>query len=93
MRNRNNEYICNLCGGAIVTHDMDEGTTPFMLGCRATAGCTGAMQSQFYPDSVQNTPATFVWRKPTEKEYTVANAAMRDHFEKGGMDIHKIGEA
>ena len=31
-----NVYVCQKCGGLTVTVDVDEGVTPFMLGCRAT---------------------------------------------------------
>ena len=31
-----NIYTCNTCGGRIVTVDLVEGTTPFMVGCRVT---------------------------------------------------------
>lgn len=30
---RINEYTCQSCGGKIVTRDLVDGTTPFMIGC------------------------------------------------------------
>ncbi len=32
---RTNIYICRSCGNSIVTVDLVEGVTPFMIGCRA----------------------------------------------------------
>ena len=45
---KKNAYICNMCGGQIQTVDRDEGVTPFMIRCAASAGCHGVMQSCFY---------------------------------------------
>lgn len=46
---KKNLYVCEVCEGAIATVDVHDGTTPAFLGCRATEGCTGMMQSQWYP--------------------------------------------
>lgn len=32
---RINVYVCEKCGGHTVTVDVDEGVTPFMIGCHA----------------------------------------------------------
>ena len=32
---RINVYVCQKCGGYTVTVDVDEGVTPFMIGCHA----------------------------------------------------------
>lgn len=32
---RINVYVCQKCGGHTVTVDVDEGVTPFMIGCHA----------------------------------------------------------
>lgn len=32
---RVNVYVCQKCGGHTVTVDVDEGVTPFMIGCHA----------------------------------------------------------
>lgn len=32
---RINVYVCRKCGGYTVTVDVDEGVTPFMIGCHA----------------------------------------------------------
>lgn len=88
LKGQKNRYTCRRCGGSIVTMDVDEGTTPFMLNCRATEGCEGTMESSFYK-GVDGEPE-FVWRKPTPAEYEAANEAMRHHFDKGGLDIFRV---
>lgn len=89
---KRNAYTCQGCNGTIITVDRDEGTTPFMLGCRATVECPGMMQSHFYRGSVVDSaaPATFEWRKPTKDEYKQATPAMRQHFDWGGLDIYPV---
>lgn len=88
LKNQLNRYTCQSCGGSIITIDRDEGTTPFMLGCRAKPGCKGMMQSSFYR-GVEG-EATFEWRKPTLEEHRKSSRAMQQHFEMGGLDIHPI---
>jgi hypothetical protein len=88
LQNQLNRYTCRECRGEIITIDRDEGTTPFMLGCRATEGCKGMMQSSFYR-GVEGAP-TFEWRKPTPHEFAKSSRAMQDHFNMGGLDIHRI---
>ena len=86
---RLNRYTCQSCRGSIVTVDRDEGTTPFMLLCRATKGCHGHMYSSFY--RVDGAPAPqYEWRKATPAEYSASDPAMRQHFDMGGLDIHPL---
>lgn len=89
---KHNSYTCDTCRKSIITIDRDDGTTPFMLGCRATAGCKGMMQSAFYTGPLINAgaQATFEWRKATYKEYVRASREMKQHFDMGGLDIHPI---
>src|SRR5690606_19819615 len=42
-----NVYVCQKCGGRMVTRDVDPGTTPFLTRCTMT-NCTGMAQSCFY---------------------------------------------
>ena len=88
MKPTRNRYTCQKCGKWIITMDVDEGATPFMLGCRATEGCDGIMQSGFYRVRDDEGPATFLWRKPTKAEYKTASKWMRRHFDAGGLDIY-----
>ena len=60
---KENVYVCEKCGGYTVTIDVDDGVTPFMLGCRANMQeiildgkvvgfaptCKGMAQSASYP--------------------------------------------
>lgn len=87
---RLNKYTCRKCGGFIITIDRDEGVTPFMICCRASEYCNGDMFSAFY-DNVSGIP-TFEWRKPTSTEYAKASKAMREHYDKGGLNIYPINE-
>lgn len=91
LKNQLNRYICQKCGGSVITIDRDEGVTPFMILCRATVGCRGHMYSSFYR-GVEGEP-TFEWRKPTPTEYAAYSLAMRQHVDQGGLDIHPIGTA
>lgn len=74
-----NVYVCRECGGHTVTKNRDEGTTPFMISCRATSGCKGAASSSFYRVSQQQQP-TILWIKPTPAELEAFIAA---HADKG----------
>jgi len=53
-----NIYGCDKCLKCIVTVDKADGTTPFMIGCEATKGCTGEMYSSFYKGSLDDEPRT-----------------------------------
>jgi hypothetical protein len=85
---RLNRYTCQTCSGYIITVDREEGVTPFALECRATKDCQGDMYSSFYRD-VHGVP-TYEWRKPMPAEYARMSPAMRDHVDKGGLDIYPI---
>ena len=82
-----NQYRCQLCGGTITTLDVDDGVTPFMLACRATPGCKGVMRSGFYVAVDQSAKPDYEWFRPASlKGY---NHAMRDHINKGGLDLRR----
>lgn len=83
-----NVYTCEQCGGQIVTIDRDEGTTPFMLKCRATPGCEGSMTSSLYRCR-QDVIPTHEWYKPHKLPRDVG---MRQHVQLGGLLLGKIGE-
>lgn len=68
FKDRLNAYQCAVCEQIIVTRDEDEGTTPFMMTCRASQDCHGMMQSHFYPGMPPFAPH-YIWRKPTDEEY------------------------
>ena len=90
---KRNAYTCQQCKGTIVTEDQDEGTTPFMLGCRFTPGCEGMMQSHLYRGPIvaaESISASFIWRKPTPEEYADSSPGMKQHFDMGGLNIYPI---
>lgn len=90
---RKNIYTCRKCGGKTVTIDVDEGVTPFMLGCRASGqedDCDGLAESSFYRVPADAPAADWEWFKPEGAEYRKLNKAMRDHVDNGGLDIRKI---
>jgi GT2 family glycosyltransferase len=91
--NRINVYTCSKCGGYTVTIDIHEGVTPFMLCCRASGregDCRGMAESSLYPSGEKPSwipdPA-WEWFKPVGPEYRKLNRAMREHVDKGGLDI------
>ena len=89
-KGKKNVYVCQLCGGSVVTIDIEDGVTPFMIGCKSTAGCDGDMYSSFYSVDQSLSPQ-FEWYKPTIDQYPKEHQeAMRHHIENGGLEIRKI---
>jgi hypothetical protein len=98
-----NEYVCQKCGGITRTINRDEGTTPFMTGCRAVigAGCKGLAQSSFYRVS-QNRLPHWEWIRPTPEEFErwlkdhkqeEHREAIAEHVAQGGMVLRKCNAA
>ena len=82
-----NRYVCDTCGKGVITVTLDDGTTPFMIRCRATEGCKGMMQSSFY-NIPQNLTAQFEWFKPAWlKGYS---REMKEYIRKGGLDLREV---
>jgi hypothetical protein len=87
FKGKKNSYQCEVCNGVIVTVDIDDGTTPFLLLCRATPSCDGMMKSNFYRID-QSIKAGYEWFRPaSSKGYS---AGMRQHIEMGGLVLRKI---
>jgi hypothetical protein len=93
-----NEYLCPKCRKMIRTVNRDSGTTPFMLKCRATEGCDGFSQSNFYRKTSNETPK-YEWIAPTPEEFDqwiVDESAeqhrdsLADHVRNGGMLLRKL---
>lgn len=77
-----NIYTCDKCHGHVVTQDADQGTTPFMMPCKATPDCGGRMTSSMYRVFDQSMAATFEWYKPADlKGLSVWEI---DHVKNGG---------
>lgn len=86
MINKINVYTCAACGGKIVTEDIVEGVTPYMLACKATVGCGGLMRSSFY--SVDQTlKAGWEWYKP--KSLHKYPPDVKSHIRAGGLMLRK----
>lgn len=84
-----NIYTCDRCRGHVVTRDKDEGTTPFMLICVATAGCTGRMKSSMYNVFDQSMREDFIWRRATAPEVAAMKRGEKMHHDKGGLFLAK----
>jgi hypothetical protein len=102
-KGKKNIYTCEECGGETVTIDIDEGVTPFMLGCRVNGkfldvkgqqlfapGCRGMAQSEFYSQRAQDRTPEWEWFKPSIYELRKLTPAMKDHVLNGGLDIRSI---
>jgi hypothetical protein len=92
---RTNLYVCSdmpgqpsrqpqpPCGMSLISVDLDEGVTPFMMGCV----CGRMAYSSFYrvPDAIKRLPADIEWYKPTREETSRLSKPMRDHVKNGGL--------
>ena len=86
-KGKKNAYVCNKCKKFIITIDVDDGVTPFMIECKATKNCDGSMCSNFYSID-QSMPAQFEWFTPKSSEgYGMEE---KTHFLGGGLDIREI---
>lgn len=88
-----NIYTCNTCNKKIVSVDVDDGVTPFTIGC-TDRQCIGHAYSSFYPRRPKDMPpnekptiegmlslAEIEWYRPR-----VLPKDFQDHFLKGGLD-------
>lgn len=91
---KKNAYICKECNRFIVTVDVDDGVTPFMIKCRAKPDCPGTMYSRCYQID-QTLRPTFEWYAPDKEEIERLKAdgqgqVVRDHIKRGGLMIRPI---
>lgn len=88
-----NAYRCDRCHGYTVTLDVDRGTTPARLGCRATEGCAGHAVSLGYPaewPAGVPTAPRWEWYRPDAAacdRIRAADPGMWQHVEAGGLLI------
>jgi hypothetical protein len=61
-----NYYVCDKCRKLHITKDLDKGTTPFTIGCRAD-GCDGMATSSMYRVPQDSDPM-YYWIRLTEDE-------------------------
>lgn len=85
FQGKKNIYTCASCGEHVVTVDIHEGVTPFMIQCRSdkSPGCKGLMQSSMYRVFDQSMKPDFEWYKPSAVEHV--ELASRDHVSQGGL--------
>ncbi len=81
-KGRRNAYTCAKCGGRIVTENMIDLVTPFMVGCRSTEGCDGVMESGFYPEAL-NGPS---YGLTTTHRWVAYNEEQIEEFRREGND-------
>jgi hypothetical protein len=89
FQGKKNIYTCQACFEHIVTVDLDDGVTPFMINCRCTEGCKGMMQSSMYRVFDQTMRAGFEWYKPASSADLPPGS--REHVEQGGLLLRKVG--
>lgn len=86
-----NIYTCP-DGHKTVTVYLEEGTTPFIIGCQQRINdgkhsCNLEAKSCFYRCSQDLVP-THEWYKPTDLKKL--NPAEREHVKKGGLLLRKV---
>lgn len=83
-----NVYVCPK-KHLTTTVDVDEGVTPFMLGCKMP-GCNEMAQSSFYPKQrpipMHIPMPLWEWYKP---DINKVSSFERDHVEKGGLLLRR----
>ena len=90
-----NIYTCDGCRAHIVTRDVDEGVTPFMLPssdyCPNKCGGMGqhiTMVSSMYRVWDQSMIEDFQWYRPVEGVHEIP-LSMAHHVQQGGLLIRK----
>jgi len=89
-----NSYTCEKCGKQVVTVNLDDGVTPFIILCRANwpGECSGEAKSGFYRID-QESPATWGWYRPVGAELKRLDPGVRHHVEQGGLVLRKLDNA
>jgi len=86
---KKNIYVCQKCFGHIITRDLVEGVTPFMMKCRVDDECGGRMESSMYRVFRQDMRASHEWYAPDAAELATQSHGVRDHCSKGGLLLRK----
>jgi len=90
-----NAYKCNTCGICIITIDVDRGTTPAFMGCKATKGCDGSMTSAGYPSTPMpkslNACAVWEWYRPEANALGLfhEDQIIDEHIRRGGLLLRR----
>lgn len=88
-----NIYVCQNCRRHIITRDVDDGTTPFMISCQATVACPGRMQSSMYHvfDPENLLQHSHEWYRPSAVE--IVKPHLADHVKRGGLLLRSVHNA
>jgi len=90
FKDKKNIYVCPDCLDHVVTVDLDEGVTPFMIQCQRTEGCKGMMESSMYRVYDMRMQADFEWYSPDDAERAlITNINVREHVNNGGLIMRK----
>jgi hypothetical protein len=87
FKGKKNIYTCDRCKGHIVTLDIDKGTTPFLVECKATINCKGMMKSSMYRVFDQDMRPDFVWYRPSAVEDVKPHLV--EHIRMGGLLLRR----
>ena len=92
-----NVYVCP-CGHQVVTIDVDEGVTPFMIPC--PTGCkpvqagfkVGLAQSSFYQVDQRHEIPEWEWYKPSSRERKTLgfSRAELEYIKQGGLMMREL---
>lgn len=88
-------YVCEKCGGLVLTRYRDKGVTPFMIRCRL---CNQGMM--IHKDTVSEQHALAIclcqggrkvkeWVRPTFEQLMKMNEGLRDHVLNGGLVLEE----
>jgi hypothetical protein len=88
FKGKKNIYTCEACHGHIVTVDVDEGVTPFMLTCKAHERCSGTMLSSLYCVYDQSMAASHEWYRPAST--ADLSPGLLEHVLKGGLLLRPV---
>jgi hypothetical protein len=91
-----NAYWCSDCEQYLITVDVAQGVTPFIVRCR---NCGGDARSQLYPEepwpatdpagrTIPNQP-THEWYMPTLEAARRMGEGTLDHVTKGGLVLRE----
>lgn len=90
---RINVWVCEECGKEHVCRDVDEGVTPFMLGCKEP-GCNGQAYSRFYNvHPAYALRVEYEWFRPTKEQRRGESRDLKDYHDSGGLALRRVGHA
>jgi hypothetical protein len=97
-KGKRNCYVCQNCGGRIITYNRIDIVTPFMVGCRVSDDCEGMMHTCFYPDELQNPltwsrfKTTHAWESYSQEEIESFRSEGREEMVEWAENYGKLVE-